>query len=259
MEAPEPVRRRYAAWSWTVAYNAFPHYATTWRLRHPDGGVRYLKVVDANAYPGAVAEAARMRWAHRYLPVPEVLESGGDAVAAWLVTAPVGGRDANSPELRGDPGRLVDLLGAGLRRFHDAAPVRDCPFDFRLDTAMAHARSRVRGGIVAGDFVQEFAYLSPTDALAELERLRPGSEDLVVCHGDYCPPNVLVDGGEVSGFVDLGELGVADRWRDLARGSWSVTWTYGPGLETRFYRAYGDVTPDPDRVRFYRLLSDLSA
>ena len=47
----------------------------------------------------------------------------------------------------------------------------------------------------------------------------PPSEDLVVCHGDYCFPNVLLDdAGAITGFLDLGELAVADRWWDVAVG-----------------------------------------
>lgn len=79
---------------------------------------------------------------------------------------------------------------------------------------------------------------------------------LVVCHGDYCLPNILLDEGRVVGYVDLGELGVADRWWDLAVASWSITWNLGPGLEGLFYDAYG-VEPEPDRIRFYRLLYDV--
>jgi kanamycin kinase len=60
------------------------------------------------------------------------------------------------------------------------------------------------------------------------------------------------------GFVDLGELAVADRWWDLAIGTWSTTWNYGPGLEPRFLAAYG-AEPDPDRQAFYRLLYDLAS
>lgn len=97
-----------------------------------------------------------------------------------------------------------------------------------------------------------------TAALRELQRRRPASEDLVVCHGDYCPPNALRRGGRVIGYVDIGELAVADRWWDLALATWSTTWNFGPGLEPLFLAAYG-ADPDPDRQAFYRLLYDLAS
>jgi kanamycin kinase len=79
---------------------------------------------------------------------------------------------------------------------------------------------------------------------------------LVVCHGDYCLPNVLIEADAACGFVDLGELGVADRWWDLAVATWSVTWNLGPGYEDLFLHEYG-VERDDDRVEFYRLLYDV--
>jgi kanamycin kinase len=71
-------------------------------------------------------------------------------------------------------------------------------------------------------------------------------------------PNVLLEDGEVTGFVDIGGLGLADRWRDLAVGTWSVTHNLGPGFEAAFLEGYG-VKADPQRQRFYRLLYDLAA
>jgi kanamycin kinase len=89
-----------------------------------------------------------------------------------------------------------------------------------------------------------------------LGRARPASESLVVCHGDYCLPNVLLEGGDVAGFVDLGELGVADRWWDLAVATWSLAWNLGGGHEALFLAEYG-AEPDPARMAFYRLLYDV--
>ncbi len=66
----------------------------------------------------------------------------------------------------------------------------------------------------------------------------------MVCHGDYCFPNVLIEDGSVTGYLDLGELAVADRWWDLAVGSWSTAWNIGPGWEEVFLDSYG-VVPDP--------------
>jgi kanamycin kinase len=75
---------------------------------------------------------------------------------------------------------------------------------------------------------------------------------LVVCHGDACAPNTLVDDdGRCFGHVDLGDLGVADRWADLAVATLSLSWNYAGEWEDDLLDAYG-VDPDPDRVEHYR-------
>jgi aminoglycoside phosphotransferase len=85
----------------------------------------------------------------------------------------------------------------------------------------------------------------------------PDIDRLVVCPGDACAPNTLIDDdGRCSGHVDLGSLGTADRWADLAIATWSATWNYGPGWETTLLEAYG-VDPDPRRSAYYRLLWEL--
>ncbi len=40
--------------------------------------------------------------------------------------------------------------------------------------------------------------------------------------------------------MDLGCLGVADRWADLAVATWSTTWNYGTGWERGLLYAYWD-------------------
>jgi kanamycin kinase len=85
----------------------------------------------------------------------------------------------------------------------------------------------------------------------------PSTDVLVVCHGDACAPNTLLtEDGRWSGHVDLGSLGLADRWADLAVATWSTEWNYGPGWEELLLEAYG-VQPDPERMAYYRLLWDL--
>ncbi|HLT83261.1 MAG TPA: phosphotransferase, partial [Phototrophicaceae bacterium] len=98
--------------------------------------------------------------------------------------------------------------------------------------------------------------LSVTDALAVL-RDPPPVERPVVCHGDACVPNTLVDDdGAWVGHVDLGSLGVADPWADLAVAAWSTEWNVGPGYTDEVYAAYG-AAPDRERIAYYRLLWDL--
>ena len=180
-------------------------------------------------------------------------ELGGATV---LVTEALPGRGATDPVWRADRPALVHALGQGLRRFHEAVGEEWCPFRFDLDHALDHVARRVDAGAIAGDFHDIHLGFTPESALVWLHATRPDDEDLVVCHGDHCAPNVLLEERRVTGYVDLGELGVADRWWDVAVGAWSAGWNFGEEHEAHFYEGYG-IEPDPERIRFYRLLYDV--
>lgn len=258
LEPPPRLQAIYSDLEWVLAYQHAKH-SVVYRLSRARAPELFVKLSLAGHYPTLFAEAERMRWARPYLPVPNVVRQGSDGSISWLVTSPLPGRDGTHPDLTKHPADLTQILARGLRRFHDSAPVETCPFDFRIDRAFAHVRARLGAGHIdpSRDFHEEFAHLTPSMAVELLESTRPASEDLVVCHGDYCLPNVLVEGGEATGYLDLGELGVADRWWDLAVATWSLTWNLGPGFEELFLNEYG-VSPDRDRTRFYRLLYDLA-
>ena len=75
--------------------------------------------------------------------------------------------------------------------------------------------------------------------------------DAVVCHGDACNPNFLLDeAGRCVGYVDLGMLGVGDRWADLAPALLSLGWNYGEGWEPAFLEGYG-IEQDAEKQAFY--------
>jgi kanamycin kinase len=257
VDVPAQLREVYADWRWSLYWDSTPD-ALTWRLEHADGRVRFAKLGPVGIWVSKAAECKRMRWAKPHLPVPDVVDYGSNGETEWLVTLGLPGIDATQHPLRERPPKIAAALGAALRRFHVAAPVRDCPFDSRLETALAtiHARAE-QGLIVPADFNDDNLHHTLESALAYIEQHLPANEDLVVCHGDYCPPNILLNtDGNPTGYLDLGELGVSDRWRDHAVGAWAVTWNYGPGHEHHFYNAYGTET-DTAKVAFYRLLYDL--
>jgi len=200
-------------------------------FRTDDG--RYLKWSPRHPELDLGAEAERLGWAARHTPVPRVLEVGGDRTQAWLATAAIPGESAVAPRWIADPATAVRAVGVGLRALHDALPVDDCPFDWGVPGRIA--RAAVRG-------------IRLPDALRE----PPPVDRLVVCHGDACCPNTLLgDDGAWIAHVDLGALGVADRWADIAVASMSTAWNYGPGWEDALIAAYG-VEPDRARLAYYR-------
>lgn len=257
---PAGVVQQHADWAREVVWRNEAG-GVTYRLVGPAGEVRFAKVAPRDMEPSIEDEVRRLRWAFDHLPVPRVIAAGEDGDVAFMVTAGLRGTDASKPAMVARPAWLVDRLGKALRRFHEA-PVDACPFDFRIDGALDHVARRVADGLVdaARHLHDEFAHHTPATALAELRETQPPSEDLVVCHGDFCLPNVLFDAadGALTGYLDLGELGVADRWWDLAIATWSATWNLGPGYEDALLDAYG-IDRDDARIRWYRLLYDLAS
>jgi kanamycin kinase len=139
---------------------------------------------------------------------------------------------------------------------HDALPVTHCPFSWMAEVRVAAAHEAA-GYVDTSNWAPEDLELGLEGALAQIQNI-PAADKLVVCHGDACAPNTLIAGdGRWSGHVDLGDLGVADRWADLAVATLSIGWNYGPGWEQVLLDAYG-IAPDAERTRYYRLLWELS-
>ncbi len=172
----------------------------------------FIKVANANTADFA-GEALRLRWAARYVAVPQVLGVGLNGDCAWLRIRALPGLSAVHPRWLASPDVAVRAIGAGLRTLHDRLPVRSCPFDWSVTGRLA--------------------------ALTPAGRSRLGEpppvDQLVVCHGDACSPNTLIDDdGRCWGHVDFGNSvwpigGPTSRWRSCR---WAGTIPAGCGMRS---------------------------
>lgn len=217
----------------------------------------FLKWTPAGSGIDLDDEVLRLDWASRFSPVPRVLAQGADGSGAWILTSALPGENAVSDRWTADPGRAVRAIGTGLRALHDVLPVAECPFSWSATDRLDDARRRAADGRLNPTSWSEAHRPLGLQSAVDLLTQTPPVDRLVVCHGDACAPNTLLDEhGRWTGHVDLGELGVADRWADLAVATWSTEWNYGPGWEGPLLAAYG-VDPDPVRTAYYRLLWDV--
>lgn len=186
-------------------------------------GDRFLKWNPLGSGVDLEDERARLAWARAVgHPVPEVLDVARDDDGQLLVTRALAGTGAVTGEWLDRPAEAVRAIAAGYRALHDKLPVAACPYRTRW---------------------------IPADAPAP-------ADGAVVLHGDACAPNtILAPDGRFAGHVDLGALGVGDRWADLAIASMSLDWNYGPGWQDAFFDAYG-IARDEDRIRYYRAAWD---
>ena len=217
----------------------------------------YLKTQEA----GSGAEPLRteyrvMTWLEKTsIQAPWVLEYLRETETEYLMMSAIPGQPASESRFAE---KAVKTCGQALRMIHDTLTVADCPFDRRLGPTLDLCRSRVQSGVVdEGDFDPERLGKSATWVLEEIERQAPDSEDLVVCHGDYCLPNIILNADvSLSGFIDLGSLGVADRHFDLALASRSIAKNFGQESVEIFYTSYG-IQPRPELIHFYQMVDEL--
>ena len=219
---------------------------------------RYLKWFPAGCGIDPSDEISRLRRAGRFISVPSVVDHGGSAAGDWILTDALPGHNAVAERWKSDPEPAVRAIGRGLRLMHDELPVRDCPFAWSTPGRIAAFTASVSAGLAdVRQWHPEHRALGIDGALERIAE-PPPPDKFVVCHGDACAPNTLLDDhGKFAGHVDLGSLGVADRWADLAVATWSIEWNFGSDWESTLLQAYG-IDPDPERTSFYRLLWDLA-
>ncbi|MEU0575392.1 APH(3'') family aminoglycoside O-phosphotransferase [Dermacoccus nishinomiyaensis] len=232
-------------------------------------GTRYAKCVVAADTAGLEAERDRVIWlSDQGVPGQRVLGWRSGDAGSCLVTSAVDGVPADQvsvADLRASWESITDAV----RRLHDV-PVQRCPFRRDLDTMVATARDVVTRGTVNPEFLPvEQRHTPPAELLARLvpqvtRRREQEATDTVVCHGDLCLPNIILDPRtlNVAGFIDLGRLGQADRYADLALllANARETWPdkeQAHNADTAFAKRYG-ISLDHDRLRFYLHLDPLT-
>lgn len=170
----------------------------------------YLKVG-----PTLSAERMRLLWLDGKLSVPKVVASSRQDGQEYLLLTELAGVTADYENFDTDTTSLVELIAEGVRTIHSVA-VTNCPFDATVESFMLIAERIVRLNLLdQKDLSVTYRDRTIEDLYNSLLRLRPNNEQIVFTHGDYCLPNILIQQGKISGFVDLGLSGLGDPYRDL--------------------------------------------
>lgn len=252
---PEPLQPFVEGLAWT-RITVGESMSDIFRLDRSGRAVLYLKIAPRAQRMELLREKKRLDWLQGRLPVPNFVGYETDDRNEYLLLTPLPGRHVADLAVEEPNEKIVQLLATGLRAIH-AIPIHDCPFDMTLNREIERARENVLNGLVdAADFAGTRRGRSAAELFEELLSTRPAGEDLVFTHGDYCLPNVMVDRGEVSGFVDWGRAGVADRYKDIALVVRSLERNTGEDLASAFVKAYGLSSPDTDKIEYYKLLDE---
>lgn len=209
-----------------------------------------------------------MRWLEEKLPVPRVILHEIHSSTSYLLMTRIPGKMSCDPVYLEQPDVLVTALADGMKLLWNTDST-GCPRRFTLDELLEEAARRVANGLVDLDNVEpetfaEGGFRNPEHLLQWLLDNRPRSVP-VLAHGDYCLPNIFLKDGKLSGFIDVGDMGIGEKWRDIA-----LCWR---SLKHNFDGSYGgkvcpefdpdilfeklEILPDRQQLRWHLLLDEL--
>lgn len=214
----------------------------------------YLKIEKKN--PEFEHEQKMMEWLKNKLPVPKIVVTCNCDGYDYLLMTKAVGKMACSEQLLNDPRTLVMLLAEGIKKLQ-IVDISDCPFDCKLEYKLNIVRERIDNNqINMNDWEKSTLFDSPKELYKYLVENKP-KEELVFSHGDYCLPNVFIDKGIVTGFIDLGRSGIADKWQDIALCVRSLEYNLKSKKYTELLFQYLDLEPDYEKIKYYILLDEL--
>ena len=209
-----------------------------------------------------------LRWLEGKLPVPRVLYAGQENGLQYLLMTRIPGKMACDPDYTADPEALAEMLARALQALWQV-DITHCPRQRRLADDLEEARYRVAHGLIdladaEPETFCEGGFESPAQLLQWLQDNQPPLEP-VLSHGDLCLPNIFLVGGRLSGFIDLGDAGISDKWRDIAL-CWrsldhNIRGKYAAHPQASFcpdilFEKLG-IAPNREKLRYYILLDEL--
>ncbi len=199
-------------------------------------------------------EYRTLLWLAGKLPAPRVLAFAKEGGMNYLLMTRLQGEMACAEGY--EPETVVRGLANGLRSLWQM-DITDCPASFSPEKELKMLKTYRESGGKDGEILA---------LLDEILSLTPPSRELFFTHGDFCLPNIFLKDGEVAGYLDLGNAGIAEKWYDIATCLWSLSYNFkelgGMGdtefqrMRALFFEELG-MEPDEEKLRFYNLLDEI--
>lgn len=205
-------------------YDSSSHSSATVLFIEPD---HYLKIDSRGELK---QEALMTDWFHRRGLGPEIVRYLC-ADRDYLLTRSVPGEDCLA--CLDDPEQLCQVLAHTLRGLHELSPV-GLSDSIRLERYLDSAGDWSKGFWDEHVLMPEFMISSRDEAWETMQANKHRLTHDACIHGDFCLPNIILDGGRFSSFIDLSMAGAGDRHIDLY---WAV-WSLQHNLKTDRYTDY---------------------
>ena len=213
-------------------------------------------------------ELQMLQWLNGKIPVPDIIEQISEYGKSYILMTRCKGHMSCTNQYMNHPIKQAELLADALQQLWNV-PIADCPCHWPIEKRLQQATDNIASDKVDIESAQpdtfgNSGFKNPEELLQWLIANKP-EETAVISHGDFCLPNIFVDDNRVTGYIDLGKAGTADKWQDIALCYRSLMNNYNGIYGGKKYSGFKpellfdalELAPDWDLMRYYILLDEL--
>ena len=203
------------------------------------------------------SEYQKLKWLDGKLPVPKIILYDIFNNTEFLITEAINGEMMCSPKYVSNPTRSLDVIALAFEKIFEV-DIKDCPFDVSIDYKLSIVKNNVYNGLVKNSDLKEETLKKFGNVENVITYLINNKFICEPCfsHGDTSLPNIFSDDFHFTGFIDVGECGIADKWFDLAICEKSIIRNYGKEYVSSFYDKL-KINPDREKIDYYLLMMEL--
>ena len=190
---------------------------------------------------------------------PKIVEFMFDGEYSYLLTEKLAGDMICCDEIFDDMHHVVELAAKAIKILQ-SVDIDSCPFYNNLDIKLKTAKYNIEHGLVKTEDMSESSQKRFGNIKRVYEYLvnnKIKEEKLCFSHGDLSIPNIFFENDEITGFIDLGDSGIADMWFDIAILVKSLRRNYETDEAEKYLFKCLGIEPRYDIIDYYILMTDV--
>lgn len=219
-------------------------------------GIYFLKIAEGSIL---TTEYEKLKWLKGKLRVPNIVMYENIDNIEYLITEAILGEMLCSEYYMENPMLGIPII---VEAFNELSKVdiKDCPFNVDLNYKLELVKTNISNKLldinnISKEVLEKFK--TPENIYNYLVNNREiVREELCFSHGDISLPNIFALENALSGFIDVGESGVAEKWFDIALVVRSIKRNYGESSVKEFYKQLG-IEENQNKVNYYLLMMEL--
>ena len=202
-------------------------------------------------------EYLALNWLKGKINVPNVLYFFSDTNKSYMLTEKLQGEMLCCDNLWDYPEKVVKLAADAIKILQKI-DYKSCPLSSDLSHKLAIAKYNIDNNLLdKNNHSQYFTKFGSYEKIYNYLIDNQPNEELCFSHGDTSLPNIFQKNEVVSGFLDVGECGCADKWFDIAITVKSIRRNFEDEKYVDMFFKYLGIPQNKEKIEYYILLMEL--